>query len=594
MKTGRTPAWLFLSYDLDKGNITAVRRVAKASQQWADWNVFVSEQVDRCLTNSLEIPNERVYAFSFNDLDSIPFLQGDNNNHYIDFVSKSVPVYQLGILECAFAMEKNIPPTELRLSPENYDAYTEYVSGIQQKLDMEVFRQTVRTDSGNYELLYELVARYTDIPDITEQQVEILNASPAGLRIFSVLEEILSSSEYVIGLLDLDSYDSLVHTPVDRRTGIHYLKAELEKFDYSTGRKGQQDDLEKDKKILELTLFIRRFEIKRDWEAYGPDREWFSACIARMSDAETIACEIRNFSYLPALTRAQIQYLMRTGTSAETLFRSGIMGDVIMETPFFRQSFGLDLTQIGERKLDALDGLVIESQRIVVESSLKWLIEVKDNPEETDEVRDMAAAKIPKVEGYLQQIDGFINESRKVSHMDSEQDVLNVFREALEKASGYFALHPYESVEGTVLPVENEVVHVLSANPADTALSEKMADALLGYVDRLPNGLLARCKSAFCSHVYGQLPVNHDLTVGHLLCKDNLETSLQKLAVAVECSRMSNQMDRMAEDLAEKRRTERRIQKEINDLYDRIEDCKSRIASLREKLKGSCEGSKTE
>ena len=40
---------------------------------------------------------------------------------------------------------------------------------------MELFKRTVRNDSENYELLYDLVARYTDVPEITQEQIGILN-----------------------------------------------------------------------------------------------------------------------------------------------------------------------------------------------------------------------------------------------------------------------------------------------------------------------------------------------------------------------------------------------------------------------------------
>lgn len=192
MKGSRNPAWLFLSYDLDNSRITAVRRVAQDAPVWADWNQFVKEQVERCFKDISNIPNERVYAFRFDNLESIPYLQGENNNHYIEFVSRTVPSYQLGILECAFALEKGILPTELRKNPENYDTYTEYVANLQMDQDMELFKRTVRNDSENYELLYDLVARYTDVPEITQEQIGILNDSPCGLRVFSVLEELLN------------------------------------------------------------------------------------------------------------------------------------------------------------------------------------------------------------------------------------------------------------------------------------------------------------------------------------------------------------------------------------------------------------------
>lgn len=86
-----------------------------------------------------------------------------------------------------------------------------------------------------------------------------------------------------------------------------------------------------------------------------------------------------------ALTRAQLQYLMRTGTTAETLSRSGIMGDVIMETPFFHESFGLDLSQVQGRKIEPLDQMLIDATCLVIESSLEWLKEVAVHPDETQE-----------------------------------------------------------------------------------------------------------------------------------------------------------------------------------------------------------------
>ena len=77
MKGSRNPAWLFLSYDLDNSRITAVRRVAQDAPVWADWNQFVKEQVERCFKDISNIPNERVYAFRFDNLESIPYLQGE-------------------------------------------------------------------------------------------------------------------------------------------------------------------------------------------------------------------------------------------------------------------------------------------------------------------------------------------------------------------------------------------------------------------------------------------------------------------------------------------------------------------------------------
>lgn len=580
----RNPGWLFLSYNLDSGEITAVRRVAKNDPQWADWNKFVYEQVDRCFIDPARIPNERVYAFSFNKLESIPYLTGENNNHYIDFVSRSVPVYQLGILECGYAKSMGIEPTMLRADADNYNTYNEYVCDLQMQSDMALFKETVQADSENYELLYDLVARYTDVPEITGQQIEFLNTSPTGLRIFSVLEELFKSSEYVEQTLDFDNYEELLYTPLAQRQGVHYLKAELVKFDITSGRI-LADDPFKDKKVLELTLYIRRFEIKPDWETYGPEREWFSACVARMTDSETIAREFRNFSYLPALTRTQIQYLVRMGTTAETLFSSGIMGDVIMETPFFRDFFGLDLSGIQGRKLEMIDHLVIDSERMVVDSSLQWLRHVVSDPDETEVTRSMAIEKIPEVEGYLQLIDEFITRSENTVDSESEEELLAELRDAAVKVAEHYTMHHYEdSGNGISLPAENEILQILSTDRQNTALSEKQAELLLEFAGMLPVCFLTRCLTGFNSHAYGQLPENKNLSMPFLLIQRTLSTSLQKLSLTVECRRMQYDLERMSTEMEDKKRTERRIQNEINDLYDKINDCKADIRQVQRLL----------
>ena len=384
--------------------------------------------------------------------------------------------------------------------------------------------------------------------------------------------------------LDFDSYESLIYTPVAERNGLHYLKAELDKFDYASGRKGEGDP-EKRKKILELTLFIRRFEITRNWEDHNIDREWFSACIARMSDAEMVARELQNFAYIPALTRAQLQYLMRTGTTAETLSRSGIMGDVIMETPFFHESFGLDLSQVQGRKIEPLDQMLIDATCLVIESSLEWLKEVAVHPDETQETRLMAEREIPEVEQYLSSAKQVALELGRTLHAKSEQDILTGFGKVLESAASFYTSHLYDGA-GDNPQIDSEIIEIMSSKPADTELSEKMAALLVEYVDRLPVHLLSRCQTVFSSQVYGQLPIHHDMSLGKLLQKTELESSLQRLGVGIECRKLSQDRDSMEVELKEKKRTERRIQKEINDLSDRIGECSEGINRLKSLMNG--------
>lgn len=580
---GRTPGWLFLSYDLDSGDITAVRRVAKDDPQWADWNQFVYEQVERCFADPTSIPNERVYAFSFNKLESIPFLNGETNNHYIDFVSKSVPVYQLGILECGYTKNIGIEPTRLRLDERNYDRYSEYVCGLRTECDMALFKYTVQADSENYELLYDLVARYTDLPDITSSQIEFLNKQPTGLRVFSVLEELFDSSEYVVQNFNKDNYESLVYLPAVERKGIHYLKAELEKFDIATGRKAV-DDPDKDKKVLELTLYIRGYEIRPGWETSGPDREWFSACVERLTDAENIAREFRNFAYAPALTRCQLQYLIRMGTSAATLYNSGIMGDVIMETPYFKNYFGLDMAGAKDRKLEYLDRIVVDSARMVVQSSLAWLHEVVGSGDESEQVRQMAVEKMPEVEIYLKLIDESIARFNMPALKDSDSDRLAALRRVFEEVSAYYAARSYIDNDGqTGTHRVDEVLSMLTACDTDTALSEKMVRLLLDYVDKLPVSFLASCLKTISALPYGQLHANIDNMTTTDAKAEEL-TVMQKLSLSVQYREIQDKLGGMQEELVDKERTERRIQNEINNLYDRINGYKADIDRIKRLL----------
>lgn len=579
MMGGVTSGWLFLSYDLDTGDITAVRRVAKDDPQWADWNRFVNEQVDRCFAIPTRIPNERVYAFSFAKLDSIPYLNGESNNHFIEFVSKSVPVYQLGIFECGYAKSIGVDPTRLRNDERNYDGYNEYVAGLRTGCDLALFEQTVQTDSKNYGLLYDLVDRYTDMPEITERQIELLNGHPSGLRIFSVLEELFCSSDYADQMKDVMDYDSLIYTPVASRKGIHYLRAELEKFDISTGRK-LADDPQRERKVMELTLYIRRYEIRRDWVSRGPEREWFTACVERLTNAETIAREIRNFACVPTLTRTQLQYLVRMGTTSETLFQSGIMGDVIMETPYFKEFFGMDMAGTIGRTIEKLDRLVIDAARLVIDSSLKWLCDVIEDDSESEETRRMALEKIPQVEGYLSNLDTFIIGLDKAEHTKSGTGWIDAFHQELDKVAARFSTIRLQMDEDSV-PVSDgkEVYRLLTAGGTDMESCERMVEILVEKAEDIPYPILSHCISILFSSPFGQVPENRK-PVMQTLTEGGTPNPFQQLSGAAEYRKIQKELRSMNEEMEEKKRTERRIQNEINDLYDKINNSKTAIRKL--------------
>ena len=170
-------------------------------------------------------------------------------------------------------------------------------------------------------------------------------------------------------------------------------------------------------------------------------------------------------------------------------------------------------------------------------------------------------------------------------HAKSEQDILTGFGKVLESAASFYTSHLYDGA-GDNPQIDSEIIEIMSSKPADTELSEKMAALLVEYVDRLPVHLLSRCQTVFSSQVYGQLPIHHDMSLGKLLQKTELESSLQRLGVGIECRKLSQDRDSMEVELKEKKRTERRIQKEINDLSDRIGECSEGINRLKSLMNG--------
>lgn len=572
-------AWLFLSYDFDRQNITSVRRVRKDDTLWSDWNKFVREQVDRCMKDIVDIPNEKVYAFSFPKLENIPYLNGENNNHYIQFVSKSVPVYQLGILECAYALAKDIKPTELRANEANYDGYNAYFMELKLKRDMEVFSRTMKEDSENYDLLCELVDRYTDVPEITEKQLEILNASPSGLKVFSVLEWLFKDSDYVQMTLNYDDYDSLVSVPVALRKDVHYLRAEIEKIDVESG-KIALDERTKNKRIMELTLFIRKFDIKQNWEKEGIDRSWFSASIARLFDANSVARELKNFQYVPALTKSQLQYLIRTGTKADTLCNSGIMGDVVMATPFFKENYGIDLSLLGTRQLEKIDYLMIEATSMVVQNSLDWLHRVVD--EKDGEEKDMAEKKLHEVNGFMEHIQKVISGMKNSGEEQDGSNVLDELKKALDNIVEHCRKFPLNDCSAaTDVQAADDAWRILAARVSDKVVFDKETEMVVQYAQDLPVGFLEFVLNRFIETAKKEGWIDGLPPLSLLMEKEKLDDHLQILQVIVEYAKMKRQLTEWNEEMAEKKKTERRIQLEVNELFDKINVNKKGLDKLK-------------
>lgn len=579
---GGNPGWLFLSYDLDSKHITSVRRIAKSDPRWGDWNRFVDEQVDRAFADPLNIPNERVYAFSYKDVEQIPYLNGTDNDHYISFVSKLAPTYQLTILECGYARFKQIKPTELRLTDTNYDDYPDYVDKLIRDRNMAVLKYTVENNPRDFTLIYNITSRYLEDVDFIREELDLIFQSPEGLRIFSAMDGIIRFSAYVREGFDFDNYEALINTPPEERTPLHYLKAELDKVDLNGGRLFA-DNPDRDRIRMELTLYIRHYAIPKNWHVHGPEQVWFHACVTRLTDAATIAREIVNFSYEPSMTRAQLQYLVRMGTTADTLYRSGVMGDVIMSTPFFQRQFGIDMSKAKGRKLDDLDRILVDACEMVLAGTLRFLVNLSENEEESDEQREEALNRIPSVQSQLDEVTRFKNGYDKAMHDMTIEAAKQRFQSAAVKVATYFVTRPY-SPDLLQVSGATDLLSLITAGAEDITISDWQCDYVVNHIKQFPADLLQRMRSQFESIPYGKRPEHGDLHPLTLLGLDHLDTPMQRLALASDASKLEQEIVQMNDELKEKKETELRLQKEINKLDKQVEQAEYRWKKMLDKL----------
>ena len=576
------PAWLFLAYDLDTKHITAVRRIVKSDPRWGDFNRFVDEQVDRAFADPLNIPNERVYAFSYKDIEQIPFLNGSDNDHYIEFVSKKAPVYQLMILECGYARFKQIKPNELRNDEQNYADYAGYVDQLVRDRNTAVLKYTVENDSKNYNLLYSITTRYLEDKAFIQDEIELLVEARAGLRIFSVLESAFRSSAYVREGWNIDDYETLIHTPPEQRTGLHYLKAELDKVDIQSGQL-YANHPDRDRMLLELTLYVRRYAIPKGWQAYGPERDWYYACVTRLTDANTIAREIVNFSYEPSLTRAQLQYLVRMGTTADTLYRSGVMGDVIMSTPFFRKQFGIDMSNAAGRKLDDLDRMLVDACERVLRGTLQFLEKLSQNEQEPEEQREEALDRMPGVQAQLEAVIRFKEGYDKAQRDQTVGSAKQRFQQVAVQVATYFVTHPYGEDQAQPSGV-NDLVGLINGCANDSELSAWQCDYVVRNYKQFPEELILKLRAVFGNIPYGKLPEHGDLNPLSLLGRAALTTPMQQLALAADASKLGLEIRQLTDELKDKKETELRLQKEINRLDRQVEQAERRWQQMLDKL----------
>lgn len=575
---GGDPNWLFLSFDVDQRRITAARRVMNNDSRWGDWNNFVDEQVRRAFQDPTHIPNERVYAYRFPKSKKIPLLNGEDNNHYIDFVNQTDPVYQLSVLEGKYALDRNIKPTELRQDESLYDGYAEYVQGIERNAYMAMFKHTVETDPTNYTLLYQLLLPYLEDDQYIHEVIDFLNQDPNGLSLFGVLERAFRGSSYVRNGWDIDDYEQMILTPVEERTGLHYLKAELDKVDIQDGRI-YADHPDRQRMIMELTLYARKFNIPKEWYLHGAEREWYRACLYFLTDADRIAREINNFAYDPNMTRTQLQYLISNGTSAQTLVMSGVMGDVIMSTPFFSRQYGMDMSMINGRKIDELDEIIVEATRLVLEKSIDFLNDVIEKEEDAEQ-KEGLRQRLDYITEQLASVTDFQEAYTDKLRVQTVEQAESQFTQTLDRVVDYFLTHPYAE-NNTPNNGVSELFSLIASSAGDFELAGWECEEIVRSFERIPYELLQKIATQFLGMPYARLPEHGSLTTAAILkAGGELKTPLQRLVVASDVRKLMSETSSLEEYLKEKRETERRIQKEINTLVRQLEDAQESMRKM--------------
>lgn len=568
-KGQKTTGFLFISYLMTEQRIINVWRVDSTEQTYTTLKEFVISQVDRIdITNF--IPEVRIYQFNFQDMRRVPLISSDNS-HFIQFVSQKEPEVNISILEAMFLIREEIEPiSPITESSPHFEAFQKFLDHQEQIEDRLLWEQQITKDaqSTNYDLLANIILKYGQQPDITEQQIELLNKQDTALRIFHTLRDYFEQTDFIQNGWDLDNFDYLIHIPVSGRTPLHIIRAELFKvIDFKN--EAFQNHPDKEKMQFELNLFLSGLNVTAGWENNPIPDDWKTIACSSMTNAITATEAIGFFQYLPAITEEQINYLIRTGTVAATFVHSGIMGNVFTKTPLFKLRYGLFLEHFKAPDPSPMDHLIIDSLELMATEVFDQLQSNNSESPELATVRETIRA----VNTYRQSTHHKKLQETRQRNLNQLNQILTQIAEAAKEADLPDAI-PYD---------EEYLEDLVRENFADTELSASQCSLFLNFLPHIPAEVIKKVIPFFKGQEYGKRPEHLDLSLSGVIkaIKTHGISPLHQLVLHVEKRRLDESITATDKEISELHRQITRANERITTCENDLENKKIKRLELR-------------
>lgn len=564
---------LFIAYKIDEQRIVSAWRNTPENEE-RTLRDFLIAQISRN-DGSDVIPDIRFYQFNFKDMKKVPLLTADNS-HLIPFVSNLKPKVNISLTEAMFFLAKEInPETEISGDSTLMDEYHSFVEELTEREDRLLWKNEIINEpqATDYDLLANLILKYEHQPAVTEEQIRLLNEEETALRIFYVLQEYFVQTDYILHGWDIDNFQHLIHVPIEERTPLHLIRAELFKvIDFKHEKYDTDTDLPK--KVFELNIFLSCMNVDENWESQPIPEIWKKIACNCMTNTETTADAITSFQYVPDITEEQVNYLLQSGTTPETFVHSGIMGDVFTKTRLFKQKYGLFLEELRNTELTAIDNLIIDSLLLLATET--W--ERSETSNTGSDEKDIAGKTIRSVHSFRQYCK---EEKMKKAREKSMNQLTQALTTIKERIKDEFYTH-----EG--LPYDEEYFQdIIRNNYQDIELSGQQCSLITSYLPGIPVEIARKTIPIFKGQEYGKLPEHQDLSLEGIMnavTKYNL-TPLHQLILHIEKQRLDESIHESEKENIEWQRQIQRLEKKITDNEASIEKKKHKRFEIKEIMK---------
>ena len=566
----KVPGYLFISFLMDEQRIVSVWRNRKGDGEHT-FKEFIESQIARTDRDSFN-PDMRFYQFYYSDMRVVPLISSDNS-YFVDFVSDKEPEINISFLEGLFLLQRGLTPTELlQDEPAYIDELNTFIEEQNEKEDMlrwknEIVKTPQETD---YELLGDLILKYAYKPSVTEEQIQLLNSENTALRIFHTMREYFEQTDYIFHGWDMNDFKYLIHVPTGERTPLHIIRAELFKvIDFADTK--PTDSPERDKMLFELNIFLSYLDVEEGWEERPIPDLWKKIACSCMKDVASAADSISSFQYIAEITEEQINYLLRTGTTPRTLVQSGIMGNVITHTKFFKEKYGLKLEKLDHLDLSPVDSLIIDSLYLLANEVLNNAGKEGNEGTETRAVQD----SIQAIEGFRKRCTDEKAEIKRRRNLNQLEQLLDKMAEK--------AKDPDAQAEDLLLYDGETFEDLIRANYNDTVLSEQQCRLLSSYITKIPAEIIKRTIPVFKGQDFGKLPEHQSLTIEGVIksVKEFGLTSLHELILLIEKRQIDESISMTQKEINELNKQSLRISNQLSACEDNLERKKRQRFELK-------------